>query len=150
MSQLVWKTIERYPDYEINEAGKVRSVSTKKYKKSVNDLLGRELVVLYEDNGYARCWYIEDLLAVTFGPHEGQTAIVKSDELVKLMPESRVSESSNKKDKRKKSIRCIETGQVFKSYTECAKYFKFNYDKFYYQVKYNHNPYGGYTFEEVE
>ena len=148
MSEKMWAQLERYPEYEVNELGKVRSITTKKYKKTVHDLLGRELVVLYEPDGYATCWYIEDLLAVVFGPNEGQTAIVKSPELVQLMPEPEVV-PVKKINKRCKKIQCIDTGEVFASYSACAKHFGFNYDKFYdtYKAK---GTFQGYTFKDVE
>lgn len=151
-----WKILDDYPNWEMSTEGKVRSVENKKnYKKLVYDTLGRPVVVMYESNGYATCWYLEDLYAVTFGAKLHQLPVVPAPKIVEAFPNYEENKKKEAKavlnpSRKRKKIKCIDTGDIFDSYTECAKHFGFIYDKFYYQVKYNKKPYEGHTFEEVD
>ena len=152
-----WKVVENYPSWEMSsEDGRIRSIENKKnYKKFVHDTLGRTVVVMYESDGYATCWYLDDLYALVYGAKMNQMPVVPSEKVLEAFPnyesqKKREAEKIAGVTKKRKSIRCVDTGEVFSSYTECAKHFGFVYDKFYYQVKYNHKPFEGHTFEEVD
>ena len=147
-NKMEWRILQDYPMYEMNADGKVRKIDTKKYLPVLKDALGRELVVFHNANKYhySIAEYIADLKAMTYEPEVGQTAIVKTPERVAKMPEPEVVVKP--RNKRCRRIRCIETGEVFKSYTACANHFGFPYDKFYDTFKAT-GRFGDYTFEDV-
>lgn len=149
VNTMEWRVLQDYPEYEMNTEGSVRKISTKKYLKSCKDGLGRPLVVFHNANKYhySIAEYISDLMAVTYGPEDGQVAVVKTEKYTAKMPEPEVVVKP--KNKRCRRIRCVETGEEFKSYTACAKHFGFHYDKFYDTFKAT-GKFGGYTFEDVE
>ena len=128
------------------EEGKIRKIETRKYMPVYHDRLGRPVVVFHNPKG-AISEYIEDLMAMTFGPAEGQVAVVKAPELVRIMPEPQMIPAP--KNRKCRQIRCIDTGEVFKSYAACARHFGFNYDKFYDTYKAT-GKFEGHEFEEVE
>lgn len=144
-NKMEWRALADYPDYEMNNEGKVRKIETRKYLSVYKDRLNRSLVVFHNPKG-AVSEYISDLMAMTFGPVSGQVAVVKAPELIAIMPEPEMVEKP--RNKRCRRIRCIETGEVFKSYTACANHFGFPYDKFYDTFKAT-GRFDEYTFEDV-
>ena len=122
-----WEVVKDHEAFEINEDGKVRKIETRKYLPEYHDRLGRPLVIFHELKG-ATCEYIEDLLAVAFGPKPNQEAVVKHPDLVAIMPETKKTKRSGRRGRR---ILCIETGEEFSSYAECAKHYGFSYNNFY-------------------
>ena len=154
MSEILWISIDDYPGWEMSSEGKVRSIENKKnYKKLVHDTLNRPIVIMYEHDGYATCWYVEDLYAVVFGAKLEQLPVVESPKVLKAFPdieERKKVANPVKKGRRRKKIKCTTTGQIFSGWTDAASSFGFNYDKFYYRVKYVDGSYQGYSFEEVD
>lgn len=168
-----WKVLGEYPKYEINRLGSVRKIETRKNLKVYKDKKGRNMVIIPNANKYhySLALYASDLCISTFGEYLGDDCIeadVNIDEVVSSRLRSNESSidsvnsgsnsSSNTEHegpkllaRRRRRVKCVETGKIFKSFTECAKELGFKYDKFYYQINYTtNNKYEGFTFEIVE
>ena len=158
-------TINNHEDYEISDEGKVRKVSTKKYKTLVSDKNGRKLVVLPLESGELECLYIQDILAEQFSSLALKTYLEESREeklpdyeaLMKKYKEAleKLENSSDgemvvrKTNKRSKKLYCPQLDMHFNSYSEAARHFQVSYEKLYDSV-YNKGEYKGHTFEVVK
>lgn len=173
--------LEKYPEYEIDEEGHVRKILTKKYKSIYRDTRGRGIVVLPSTEGPMICEYVFELLNKTFGipiSDEDKLGDCQSFERYKKEKEEEISalkQSIEARDellrdtenelnslkgslnkpvkKKKKCILCTDLNLLFTSVSKAAKYFGFNYDKFYnsfYTQNKNEIFFEGHTFRLEE
>lgn len=144
MAEEVWKPIDGFPGYEVSNLGRVRSFHNNRYgvkddfrilKASLDKTTGYLKVSLWKNNkGTTKP--IHKLVADSFLPKCGPKTDVNHIDGNKL--NNRVSNlefvtrSENMKhaysiglatptDKNGKAVRIIETGETFKSLTDCAK-----------------------------
>lgn len=75
MMQMIWKTIEDYPDYEVSDAGKVRNKNTHKVLKYRRSAQGYDRVRLYKDK-IGKNMLVHRLVATAFIPNEERFPVV--------------------------------------------------------------------------
>ena len=128
--------------YFVSEDGDVRTAS-KKPKKSVKDVRGREMVVLETADGDSVATYISDLLTQLFDAPDAdnfnENALANS------------KGSTRRGSYHKVEIVNTDTNQVFKNYSDVVKAFGFSYDEFYnafYTKKSDSIEFKGYHFEK--
>ena len=133
---MLFRTIFRYPDYEINEFGEVRRKDTKHIRKT-HSFNGHKRVRL-SHNGSSE--YVARLVAETYISNpEGKTDVRhidgnKSNNHISNLEWASHSDIQKDsygmgidapgKDKSPKRIRIIETGDEFPSISSCARYLK--------------------------
>lgn len=130
-----WRRSNKYDNYELSSEGRVRNANTGRIlKTNVNIRGGYEQVTLRKD-GKTRTERIRNLVAETFlGPNPGMDVRSKNGDILNSRADNleyctrsqtiqraydRGSKSSTNTIKR---VRIIETGEVFESIQECARY----------------------------
>ena len=72
--QEIWKTIKKYPDYEVSTSGRIKShkKSQDKLLKSIKTTIGYPQVNLYINKTTFKCIHIHRLVASAFIPNPKQ------------------------------------------------------------------------------
>lgn len=110
--------------YFITDTGVVKTAS-KKVKKTVVDIRGREMVVLdTEDGGVAV--YVSDLMTAAFGVEDADNFNLKALEAAKSAKKGNVGSRRSKF-----RLLCVEDDTTYRSFAEAARSVDSNYDKFY-------------------
>lgn len=121
-----WVRLHEYPDYEISSEGNVRNIRTGRILSTYKTEYGYDKVSLNDGHGLRRCKLIHTLMAETYIPkHESDNCVVHKDH----DPSNNCVENLEWRNRRelerdagiKHPIRCIETGEVFESITDCSK-----------------------------
>lgn len=131
----VWKTIEKYPNYEVSNYGKVRNKTTGRQLKAHPNSSGYLRVPLFK-NGKSKQVFVHRLVAEAFIPNPHNKKQV--NHIKKPITNNRVNnlewcnQSDNiihqwKAKERKKShkgekILCVETNQVFNTQQQAADF----------------------------
>lgn len=131
MVDIMWKSLERYPEYEINTNGDIRRKGTDEIRK-VYMVNGHPKVILKGNTEY-----ISRLVAETYIPNpEGKSDVRhvnkdKTDNSISNLEWS--THSQTQKDSyltgrdapggniKPKKVRIVETGKVYASINSCAK-----------------------------
>lgn len=135
-SNVTWRTINDYPNYEVNNAGEVRNVKTNKVLKPRPSTKGYDRVSLYNKDGQ-RDAYIHRLVAQYFcdgysndldvNHKNGHKTTNRSDNLewctrsenIRHAYETHLREPSGPHPIRK--VKVVETGEIYNSARECAR-----------------------------
>lgn len=131
----IWKVIDDFPNYEVSNLGRVRNIKTGLIRKLRNGSNTYQIIDLYKDD--APCVQnnrlIHRLVAEAFlGKHEGlQVNHIdgnKSNNCVSNLEWVTCSENIKhaydtglKNPPSEKAVEIIETGEIFKSITDCSK-----------------------------
>lgn len=128
-NKVEFRTLANYPEYEINNEGKVRSIKTKKYKAIYTDKKTEKPIVLLVDPNtkYTVYEFISDLMHENFGTPDED--IFNERKVEKLEKELEVAKANARVPRM--IIRCEETGEEFKSYQAVVSRFGFDYGRFY-------------------
>lgn len=127
-------TIKLYPKYEIDKKGVVRNIKTKKIKKQIYDKGGYKRVMLYDENNIIHNLPVHRLVALTYlQPVANKKYVnhkngVKNDNRVDNLEWCTIAENNYHKREvlgkqngsLKKRVRCVETGEIFKSIREAT------------------------------
>jgi hypothetical protein len=136
-----WMTIPNFSRYEINLQGQVRNIRTKQILSQRLDKKGYYVLALTNDNEARTTKALHRLLMETFKPVEGMDALtvhhinhIKDDnrlenlqwltnsENIKEAFEAGIFVGKIKGGNNKKSVRCIETGEIFESSAAAARH----------------------------
>ena len=142
MGPEIWKTIEEFPIYEINQYGVIRNKRTGHIKKPRKDAWGYQQVGLSKGvHGKTHSKTVHRLVANTFydGDHSdlqvnhidgnktnnfiGNLELISGSANVKHAYDTHIRKPSGGRGPIRK-IRIVETGQVFDNMGECARYIK--------------------------
>lgn len=137
MNKEYWKDIENYPNYQVSDLGSVRNKLTGKLLRPENNR-GYLRVVLCKD-GKPKKFFIHRLVATVFidNPYNKKEVNhingCKTDNCVdnlewntsseNMIHSYRVLKNKSFGGVPKQPVRCIETGQVFESQSDTARYF---------------------------
>lgn len=164
----IWKKVKEFPEYEVSNTGKVRSWKTvSKYGapcmlKPGTDKNGYLYVVLRK-NGKANNMLVHRLVAIAFIDNKNNKPVVnhidgnKKNNCVNNLEWCTVKENNihawktglQKPHGPEKPIRIIETGEIFKSLTDCAKHINGNPACINLCCNGKRQHHRGYTFEMV-
>ena len=130
----MFKTIDRYPDYEINEDGDIRRIDTLQYKKPY--LHKGRLRLNFSNSGKTE--YVSRLVAETFIPNPENKSVIKHldgdlennnvsnlewcDKWVTQKDSYGLGINAPGGSIPPKRIMIIETGETFSSIKECARH----------------------------
>ena len=129
MEKEIWKTIEDFPNYEVSNLGRVRNKKTSKLLTLIPDKDGYLRVHLNNDRNVKR---VHRLVAQAFIPNKTNKDQVnhkdgdKTNNAVNNLEWCTSKENNDHALKtglrnQMKSVRIIETGEVFDSILDCAK-----------------------------
>lgn len=132
-----WRTIKNYPDYEVSSSGDVYSKRTNRIL-SQGDSGGYPMVVLCDGSMHSR--KVHRLVAEAFVPNPHNKPEINHidgcktnnnvdnlewctrSENIKHAFQTGLEVRSEFSGSRKKKIRIIETGEIFNSISDCARY----------------------------
>lgn len=133
----LWLNIVDYPNYEVSSDGRVRNKHTGKFLKPRPDSQGYMRVYLYDGHGRGRDMLLHRLVADAFYDGDHTDLVVnhldgcKDNNFVANLEWCTHSENlkhayrtelRDSPHNRCKPVRIIETGEVFSSVRECARY----------------------------
>lgn len=139
--------------YGVTEDGEVWSY---KYKKFLRPAVHRRgyLYVYLSNNNVSTKKYIHRLVAETYIPNPENLDTVDHIDENKLNNNVSnlrwLSRGENKSRSWSKQIRCIETGEVFNSVTNCARSYNLQMSNIWKVINGERNHTGGLSFEYVE
>ena len=133
----IWLDIEGYPNYQVSSMGRIKNIKTNNFLKPRPDASGYLRVYLFDGHGNGRDKLVHRLVADAFydGCHDGLDVNhlngLKSDNFIGNLEFCTRSDNlkhayrTNLRDRpqnRCKPVRIVETGEVFNSVRECARY----------------------------
>ena len=154
----LWVEVKGYPDYKVSNYGRVLNQRTGKILKMSPNSEGQLRVVLSR-NGRVKHFYVRRLVAQAFNPLYRDGAVVKN---VNGDPrDNRVTNVSvrpldprpvrySRQGPWGAPIRIIETGEVFRSARDVARYIGGDYSSVYRVLRGERGSHMGYTFEYYE
>lgn len=156
----VWSDIKGYPNYSVSNYGDVVNLKTGRKVKPRISAQGYYRVRLYGPDGGDDI-YLHQLVAVTFfedfvrGTHVGHRNGNKRDNSVlnlrlKYRRDVLINEGDKPRDGWGKRIRINETGMVFRTVRDCARYINGDYSSIYRCLRGERQMHLGYTFEYFE
>lgn len=161
-----WKTIEGYPNYEISTGGRVRNRSTGRIRASSDDSRGYPAVSLWAQ-GRPHTKNVHRLVAETFIPNpDGKTTVNhidgnKRNNHISNLEWNTVSENvkhayvnglkvrPDNCGSPKRSVRIVETGEVFDSIGDCARAINGNQAHISNCLSGRYHTHKGYHFEDA-
>lgn len=132
--------------YFITDTGVVKTAS-KKVKKTIVDMRGREMVVLDTTDGGVAI-YVSDLMTAAFGTPDADNFNENALEAAKANKTSRGGARRSKCN-----LYCVEDDKTYPSFAEAARSVDSNYDKFYnmfYTKKLTEAVVNGKTFKLID
>ncbi len=153
----MWVEVADYPNYVISNFGEIISRKTGKPLKPSPNSEGHLRVALSHE-GKVRQFYIRRLVARAFHPHYRDGAVVKNvngDLTDNKVTNVYVRVHDPKPIKHRRSVwgrrvRIKETGDVFKSIRDCARYIGGDYSSVYACLRGERKKHMGYSFEYYE
>lgn len=157
----LWVEVDGYPNYIVSNYGEVISLNTdRRLSYRPNDKGYLRVALSHE--GVIRDFYVHQLVAKTFfrdfNPgtkvkhRNGDITNNRVDNLM-LNRGNRVEELEVRRGERDpwgKKIRIVETGEIFRTARECARYLKGDYSSIYACLRGERRKHLGHTFEYVE
>jgi hypothetical protein len=154
----VWVEVADYPNYVVSNYGEVLNRKTgKKLAASPNS--EGHLRVALSHRGRVRQFYIRRLVAQAFNPHYRDGAVVKNvngdqtDNRVTNVSVRLHDHRPIRRDRQEpwgKPVRIKQTGQVFKSVRDLARYIGGDYSSIYRVLRGERRSHMGYSFEFIE
>jgi len=135
-----WKTCREFPNYDVSDHGRIRNNNTGYILNPSLDANGIQRVTLLY-NGFRKYKHVHNLVAEAFVPGETEYSMVvhKDDDQTNCYANNlkwvergeryRYFYDSGKCNNNhfKKRVRCVETGEIFESITECSEITGLNY-----------------------
>jgi hypothetical protein len=160
----VWSEVEGFPNYAVSNYGYVVNLTVNRMIKGKPNQRGYLKVRLYGEDG-SRDFYVHQLVAKAFfgdfrygiqvkhvNGDRNDNAVTNlqlragtrddGSEFDPLTPSGRAPWG--------KRIRVVETGEVFRSVRECARYLEADYTSIYKVLRGERKRHAGYTFEYYE
>lgn len=109
--------------YFITDTGVVKTAS-KKVKKTIEDIRGREMVVFERTDGSSVAIYVSDIMTAAFGTPD-------ADNFNELKIAKSSYTSGSRSHRSKFHLLCVEENKTYKSFAAAARSVNSNYDKFY-------------------
>lgn len=158
MKTQVWAPVEGYPNYEVSTWGVVRSLRTGLKLKARPTVKGYLRVTLSRE-GVLKEVYIHQLVAQTFyndwtpGTRIRFVNGDKTDNSIwnlYLTKNDPVVDRPSAREGWGKRVRIIETGQVFRTVRDCARFIGGDYSSVYRVLEGKRRTHLGFTFEYLE
>lgn len=158
MIEEFWAVIEDFPDYAISTHGRVFNLKFDSELRPRNNSYGYLRVTLRRE-GVSHEYYIHHLVAKTFVTgyhdkiqikhHDGDNGNNKVDNL-RFLKGKGLGQLRRKHDSPNyRRIRILETGMIFRTVEDCARYIQGDPSSIYRVLRGDRNSHKGHTFEYI-